>query len=46
MSSIKDMLIGLVTLVLGDGNIKSDSQGFVIILIDKCLQVITDVLKS
>ena len=46
MSSIATMILDLLTLVVGDGDAKSDKQGFVLIAFDRVCQVVTDVLKS
>ena len=46
MSSIANMVLGFVTLVVGNGKIGSDEQGFILIAFDRVCQVVTDVLKS
>ena len=46
MSSIFKGLVAITELVLGNGDIKSNKQGFVMILLDKVLEMIAKVLKS
>ncbi len=46
MSSIVNLILGSVDRILGDGNIKSDQQGLFMIVIDRILKVVTDVLNS
>ena len=46
MSSIANMVLGLLTLIVGDGRVESDQKGFILIAFDRICQVITDILKS
>ena len=46
MSSLFVWLNNSIEVIVGDGNIKSDKQGFVMILLDKILLVIERVIKS
>jgi len=46
MSSIKDMILGLIELIFGDGDVKSQKQGFILIAFDKVMTTIENILKS
>ncbi len=46
MSSIANMVLSLLELLVGEGKVKSDKQGFILIAFDRVCQTVTDVLKS
>ena len=46
MSSIAKALVSIISIFVGTGDVKSSQQGVVVILFDRLLKVITDVLKS